>query len=125
MTDYKVADIELADFGRAEIKLAEAEMPALMTLRKKYKKEQPLAGANILGCIHMTIQTAVLIETLVELGADVRCHPVIFFLLRITRLLRLQHQVSLCSLGKVKRKRNSCGALSKPFLRRASPGMQT
>ena len=72
MTDYKVADIELADFGRAEIKLAEAEMPALMTLRKKYKKEQPLAGANILGCIHMTIQTAVLIETLVELGADVR-----------------------------------------------------
>ena len=72
MTDYKVADIELADFGRAEIELAEAEMPALMALRKKYKKEQPLAGANILGCIHMTIQTAVLIETLVELGADVR-----------------------------------------------------
>lgn len=72
MTDYKVADIELADFGRAEIELAEAEMPALMALRKKYRKEQPLAGANILGCIHMTIQTAVLIETLVELGADVR-----------------------------------------------------
>ena len=72
MTDYKVADIRLADFGRAEIELAEAEMPALMALRKKYKKEQPLAGANILGCIHMTIQTAVLIETLVELGADVR-----------------------------------------------------
>ena len=72
MTDYKVADIELADFGRAEIELAEAEMPALMALRKKYKKEQPLAGANILGCIHMTIQTAGLIETLVELGADVR-----------------------------------------------------
>ena len=72
MTDYKIADIKLADFGRAEIELAEAEMPALMALRKKYKKEQPLAGANILGCIHMTIQTAVLIETLVELGADVR-----------------------------------------------------
>ena len=72
MTDYKVADIELAEFGRAEIQLAEAEMPALMTLRKKYKKDQPLAGANVLGCIHMTIQTAVLIETLVELGADVR-----------------------------------------------------
>jgi len=72
MTDYKVADIDLAEFGRAEITLAEAEMPALMTLRKKYKKDQPLAGANILGCIHMTIQTAVLIETLVELGADVR-----------------------------------------------------
>jgi adenosylhomocysteinase len=72
MTDYKVADIELADYGRAEIELAEAEMPALMALRKKYKKEQPLAGANILGCIHMTIQTAVLIETLAELGANVR-----------------------------------------------------
>ncbi len=72
MNDYKVADINLADYGRAEISLAEAEMPALMKLRAKYKAEQPLAGAKILGCIHMTIQTAVLIETLVELGADVR-----------------------------------------------------
>ena len=72
MRDYKVADITLASFGRAEIELAEAEMPALMALRTKYKKEQPLRGANILGCIHMTIQTAVLIETLVELGAKVR-----------------------------------------------------
>ena len=72
MTDYKVADIDLAEFGDAEIKLAEAEMPALMALREKYEKEQPLAGAKILGCIHMTIQTAVLIETLVDLGAEVR-----------------------------------------------------
>ena len=72
MTDYKVADIGLAEFGRAEIALAEAEMPALMALRSKYHAEQPLAGAKILGCIHMTIQTAVLMETLVELGADVR-----------------------------------------------------
>ena len=64
MEDYKVADISLADFGRKEITLAEAEMPALMSLRKKYEKEQPLAGAKILGCIHMTVQTAVLIETL-------------------------------------------------------------
>ena len=63
-TDYKVADITLADFGRREITLAEAEMPALMTLRRKYAAEQPLAGAKILGCIHMTVQTAVLIETL-------------------------------------------------------------
>lgn len=70
--DYKVADISLADFGRREVTLAEAEMPALMTLRKKYAAEQPLAGAKILGCIHMTIQTAVLIETLVALGAEVR-----------------------------------------------------
>ena len=72
MTDYKVADISLADFGRKEIRLAEAEMPALMALRKKYQAEQPLAGARIIGCIHMTIQTAVLIETLVALGAEVR-----------------------------------------------------
>lgn len=71
-TDYKVADIHLADFGRKEISLAEAEMPALMGLRQRYKDKQPLKGAKILGCIHMTIQTAVLIETLVELGAEVR-----------------------------------------------------
>ncbi|WP_230660241.1 adenosylhomocysteinase [Psychrobacter sp. I-STPA10] len=70
--DYKVADISLADYGRREISLAEAEMPALMGLRRRYQSEQPLAGAKILGCIHMTIQTAVLIETLVALGAEVR-----------------------------------------------------
>ena len=70
--DYKVADISLADFGRREITLAEAEMPALMSLRKKYANQKPLADARILGCIHMTVQTAVLIETLVELGAEVR-----------------------------------------------------
>lgn len=70
--DYKVADIDLAGFGRKEIELAEAEMPALMTLREKYKDSQPLADAKILGCIHMTIQTAVLMETLVDLGAKVR-----------------------------------------------------
>ena len=72
MTDYKVADISLADFGRREITLAEAEMPALMALRERYAATQPLAGARIIGCIHMTIQTAVLIETLVALGAEVR-----------------------------------------------------
>lgn len=70
--DYKVADISLAEFGRREIEMAEAEMPALMTLRRRYAPEQPLAGARIIGCIHMTVQTAVLIETLVELGAEVR-----------------------------------------------------
>ncbi len=71
-TDYKIADIKLAEWGRKEITIAESEMPALMALRKKYKKEQPLKGARIMGCIHMTIQTAVLIETLVDLGAEVR-----------------------------------------------------
>ena len=70
--DYKVADINLADWGRKEIILAQAEMPALMKLRDRYGKEKPLKGAKIMGCIHMTIQTAVLIETLVELGAEVR-----------------------------------------------------
>jgi adenosylhomocysteinase len=70
--DYKVADLSLADYGRKEVELAESEMPALMKLRAKYKESQPLAGANILGCIHMTIQTAVLMETLVDLGAKVR-----------------------------------------------------
>ncbi|NPA37964.1 MAG: adenosylhomocysteinase [Chlorobi bacterium] len=69
---YKVKDIELADFGRKEIELAEKEMPGLMALREKYGKEKPLKGARIMGSLHMTIQTAVLIETLVELGAQVR-----------------------------------------------------
>ncbi len=70
--DYKVADLSLADWGRKEIELAEIEMPGLMAVREKYKKTQPLKGARIVGCLHMTIQTAVLIETLVELGAQVR-----------------------------------------------------
>ncbi|MHA1154461.1 MAG: adenosylhomocysteinase, partial [Alphaproteobacteria bacterium] len=72
VADYKVADISLAEFGRREMTLAESEMPALMALRNKYSASKPLRGAHILGCIHMTIQTAVLIETLVELGAEVR-----------------------------------------------------
>jgi adenosylhomocysteinase len=70
--DYKVADMSLADWGRKEIEMAEKEMPGLMSLRNKYGKEQPLKGARISGCLHMTIQTAVLIETLIELGAEVR-----------------------------------------------------
>ena len=70
--DYKIADIELADWGRKEIVIAQSEMPALMKLRERYGNEQPLKGAKILGCIHMTIQTAVLIETLTALGAEVR-----------------------------------------------------
>lgn len=70
--DYKVADINLAEWGRRELDIAESEMPALMAMRAKYKDHQPLAGAKILGCIHMTIQTGVLIETLTELGAEVR-----------------------------------------------------
>ena len=72
MEDFKVKDISQAEFGRKEISLAETEMPGLMALRKEYKGKNPLKGARILGCLHMTIQTAVLIETLVDLGAEVR-----------------------------------------------------
>src|SRR5271157_5732526 len=71
-TEYKVADIALADWGRKEISIAEQEMPGLMAIRNKYAKEKPLAGVRVTGSLHMTIQTAVLIETLVELGAEVR-----------------------------------------------------
>ncbi len=71
-TDYKVADLSLADWGRKEIRIAETEMPGLMALREEYRDSKPLKGARIAGCLHMTIQTAVLIETLVELGAEVR-----------------------------------------------------
>src|SRR5665213_3640429 len=69
---YKVKDMTLAEWGRKEIKLAEAEMPGLMSLREEFGKAKPLKGARIAGCLHMTIQTAVLIETLLELGAEVK-----------------------------------------------------
>ena len=88
MSDYKVKDIKLAEFGRKEISLAETEMPGLMALRKEYKGKFPLKGARILGCLHMTIQTAVLIETLVALGAECRCHHAIFFQHKIMLLQR-------------------------------------
>ena len=71
-SDYKVADINLADFGRKEISIAETEMPGLIALREEYRDIVPLKGANIVGCLHMTVQTAVLIETLIELGATIR-----------------------------------------------------
>src|SRR5580698_6368822 len=71
-TDYKVADMKLADWGRKEIMIAEHEMPGLMSIRKKYAATKPLAGVRVTGSLHMTIQTAVLIETLVDLGASVR-----------------------------------------------------
>src|SRR5947208_13634447 len=70
--DFKVADLSLADYGRKEIELAQHEMPGLMSLRDKYAGEQPLKGARVTGSLHMTIHTAVLIETLTSLGADVR-----------------------------------------------------
>ena len=72
MEDFKVKDLSQAEFGRKEILIAESEMPGLMALRDEYKGKLPLKGAKIIGCLHMTIQTAVLIETLVNLGAEVR-----------------------------------------------------
>ncbi|MCB0354297.1 MAG: adenosylhomocysteinase, partial [Bdellovibrionales bacterium] len=71
-SDYKVADMSLAEWGRKEIEIAEKEMPGLMALREEFGKAKPLKGARIAGCLHMTIQTAVLIETLIELGAEIR-----------------------------------------------------
>ena len=71
-TDYKVADMSLADWGRKEVAIAETEMPGLMAVREEYAGQKPLAGARIAGCLHMTIQTAVLMETLVDLGAEIR-----------------------------------------------------
>lgn len=70
--DYKVADISLAEWGRKEIAIAETEMPGLMALRREYEGQQPLTGVRLVGCLHMTIQTAVLIETLKSLGAEIR-----------------------------------------------------
>ena len=72
MEDFKVKDLSEAEFGRKEISIAESEMPGLMALREEYSGKSPLIGAKIIGCLHMTIQTAVLIETLVDLGAEVR-----------------------------------------------------
>ena len=115
MTDYKVADINLAEFGRAEIELAEAEMPALITLREKYRQEQPLAGARILGCIHMTIQTAVLIETLVELGADVRWSSCNIFSTQDHAAAAIAARGIPVYAWKVKPKKNFSGVLNKPF----------
>jgi len=84
---YKVADISLAEWGRKEIEIAEKEMPGLMSIRKRYSEEKPLKGARIMGSLHMTIQTAVLIETLLELGAEVRWSSCNIFSTQIMQLL--------------------------------------
>ena len=97
---YKVKDISLASWGRKEIELAEAEMPGLMSLRKEYKDEQPLEGARIAGCLHMTIQTAVLIETLIALGAEVTWSSCNIFQHKIKLRLRLPMQELRYMLGK-------------------------
>ena len=98
---YKVKDITLADWGRKEIELAEAEMPGLMALREEFAEDQPLAGARIAGCLHMTIQTAVLIETLVALGADVTWSSCNIFSTQDHAAAQLLQLESLFMLGKV------------------------
>ena len=111
--DYKVADISLAEFGRKEIKLAEREMPALMALRSKYGKTKPLKDARILGCIHMTIQTAVLIQTLEELGAEVRWSSCNIFSTQDHAAAAIAARAQLCMPGKARRTKRVCGVLSR------------
>ena len=109
MEDFKVKDISQAEFGRKEISLAETEMPGLMALREEYKGKKPLNGARIVGCLHMTIQTAVLIETLVELGAEVRWSSCNIFRHKTMQQQQLQKLVFLYLLGKAKQKKNIGG----------------
>ena len=100
--NYVITDISLSDFGRKEIKIAETEMPGLMALRDKHNSDNPLKGAKIAGSLHMTIQTAVLIETLVELGAQVKWASCNIFSLRIMLLLLLQNKEFLFMQKKVR-----------------------
>ena len=111
--DFKVKDIKQADFGRKEISIAETEMPGLMALRKEYKGKKPLKGARILGCLHMTIQTAVLIETLVELGAEVRWSSCNIFSTQDHAAAALLNRVYRYMHGKEKPKKNIGGVLNK------------
>lgn len=111
---YRVKDISLAGFGRKEIEIAEKEMPGLLAVRRKYSGSKPLRGARITGSLHMTIQTAVLIETLRELGADVRWASCNIFPRRITPLLPLPLPASRYSHGRVRRQRSTGGVLHRP-----------
>ena len=104
-TDYKVADISLADFGRKEISIAEKEMPGLMAIREKYAPQKPLAGARITGSLHMTIQTAVLIETLTDLGASVRWASCNIFSTQDHAAAAMASAAFPCSRGKANRLR--------------------
>ena len=100
--NYVVADINLADYGRKEIAIAEHEMPGLMAIREEYAQTKPLKGAKITGSLHMTIQTAVLIETLVDLGAEVAGLPAIYTPRKIMRQQQLRHKESPFLLLKVR-----------------------
>ena len=127
MTDYKVADLSLADFGRKEIHLAEHEMPGLRALRKEFGPSKPLAGARISGSLHMTVQTAVLIETLVELGAEVRWASCNIFSTQdhaaaawswVEKMLQLAHRTSAPSATRVSMSTAVCTVMcSEPAIR--------
>lgn len=121
--DFKVADISLAEWGRKEIAIAETEMPALMALRMKYSSKQPLRGAKIIGCIHMTIQTAVLIETLIALGAEVRWSSCNIFRHRIMLQQLWRPLVCQFTPGKDKPMKRVNGVLNRPSLKMAILGM--
>ena len=113
MSNYKVADISLAAFGRKELEIAEGEMPGLMALREKYGKDQPLKGARIAGCLHMTIQTGVLIETLVALGAQVAWSSCNIYSTQDMPLLPSLLRASRCLPGRARPRMSTTGALSR------------
>src|SRR5678815_3098296 len=96
---YKVADLGLAEWGRKELRLAEGEMPGLMAIRKRYAGKKPLAGARIMGSLHMTIQTGVLIETLADLGADVRWVSCNIFSTQDLSLIHISEPTRLLSIS--------------------------
>ena len=116
MEDFKVKDISEAEFGRKEISIAKSEMPGLMALREEYSETKPLKGARIIGCLHMTIQTAVLIETLVELGAEVRWSSCNIFSTQDHAAAAIAKAEYLFMHGRVRPKRNIFGALNKLLL---------
>lgn len=113
-TDYKVADISLSGWGDREIAIAETEMPGLMALRDEYGAAKPLAGARIAGCLHMTIQTAVLIDTLAALGAEIRWSSCNIFSTQDHAASAIAAKGFLFSPGRAKRKKNSSGAFTRP-----------
>ena len=117
--NYKVKDITLADWGLKEIEIAESEMPGLMALRGEFGSTKPLRGARIAGCLHMTIQTAVLIETLVDLGAEVTWTTCNIFSTRIMRRRRSPTAGFPYSPGRVKPKPNTTSASRGSFARSA------
>ena len=112
-TDYKIANLSLADWGRKKITIWENEMPGLMALRKEYGESKPLAGAKITGSLHMTMETAVLIETLIALGQKFVGLPAIFSQPRMKQRQRLPHKAFRFLLGREKPRRNIGGVWSR------------